>query len=159
MVSMICNVQQYNASIAELRQEEKKLIHEANHTIKKGKLMVIAIKYQHVKRSLHFTIQDQQACFEVESFAERQWYKTHGPGEIINPGSSSEGSNFDCHQYTASIIHWHRQVKYAVSMSALDSIYSLLGYLIQRQQNCYIAAGETRRTDEYWKWYHYVPSS
>lgn len=153
MAAIICNIQQYNVPIAELRQQAKALIREANHTHENGKLMAINIKYRHVERNLHFTIQDQQACFEVESYAERQWYKTHGPGELNEPET-----NQNCHQYTASILNWHNQLKYATSMSAVAPIHSLINYLIQHQQDCYIANHEANRTDKYWKWYHYEPS-
>ncbi len=160
MIAMACDINQYNAPIAELRMKEKDLIHEANHTRKNGKLMAIEAKYRHVRHDLYFTIQDQQACFEVESQIELQWYKTHGPGELRKPGSNSgKHKTLNCFRYTVGILIYHHQLKYTTSMSALVPMHNLIDYLIQKQQNCYIENHETKKTDKYWKWYHYEPNS
>jgi len=81
MVAMICNPSQYDAPIAMMRMKEKALIHQANHTHKNGELMALSVKYQHVNYRLNAEIEDQNDCFEVQTWHNRQWFKTHGSGE------------------------------------------------------------------------------
>ena len=75
----VIDCSQYTPGIVAIQKQEKALVHEANHTVKRGVLMVIITKYRHINSKLGGAIQDQQDCYIVnkEDRKTDKYWKTY----------------------------------------------------------------------------------